>query len=506
MSTDVFSPEEAAKGWVYRAANAIHVETKPSVLKKQLLFRKGEVLNIALLAETERNLRALPFIKSASVTALPPHDGVSDVLVVTQDIWTTQPGISFGSKGGRTTYSFDFEEKDLAGTGRSLSVAYDRGSDRTTRSVIFQDPYLFSPFWKGMLLYADNSDGRQRALEVQRPFYAFEAPWSAALLLDHTAARQKIYENEDVASEFRREHRERLLSYGTALTSSVDFARRVTVGLDSMDDEFTVLPGKPSAFLPDRREFRYLFASYEAVGSSYLTTNYVNMFSRDEDFNLAPRLYVKAGFSPMAFGAPSDSGSVETEVSGGVMFGEDSFVQADLDYQTRLEAGVRNAIFSAFLGYVLKFPTDKPQTLVARLQFDRGWNLDRDVQIVADGTTGLRAYRLHAFTGDKRLLFNVEYRAFSEREILQLVSPGAAVFLDSGEAVPRGTELGFGELKTDVGIGLRFGVTRAGSNSVLRVDFAYAFDRDPRGRRGFLVSFASSQAFNFQREPPTGPE
>src|SRR5450756_15584 len=80
-SVDVFSPDEAAKGWIYRAANTIHMQTRESFLRKQLLFREGDVLDIARLEETERNLRALPFIKIASVTASVPQGGVSDVLV-----------------------------------------------------------------------------------------------------------------------------------------------------------------------------------------------------------------------------------------------------------------------------------------------------------------------------------------------------------------------------------------------------------------------------------------
>jgi hypothetical protein len=502
-SVDVFSTEEAAKGWFYRAANRVHVETRKSFLRKQLLFREGDPLDVARLAETERNLRALPFIKTATVTASPPRDGVSDVLVVTQDTWTTQPGISYGSKGGRTTYSFEFQEKDLLGLGKSISFAYDRGSERTTRSILYEDPYLFRPFWKGKLLYADNSDGRQRGLELGRPFYSYLAPWSADLLLDHTAFREKLYENASVVSEFRQEHRERVISYGRALTASEDFARRLTAGYDSVDDEFSPVLKEPSLVIPGRREFRYLFLAYESVGNSFVTLNYVNQFSRDEDFNLAPRLFVRGAVSPRSLGAAADSGFVEVEGSGGMLFQEGSFAVADLDYRTRLQGGVQNEILSAFVGYVRRFSTDTPQTLVGRVQFDRGWDLDGDVQFAADGGTGLRAYRLHSFTGDKRFLFNVEYRAFSEREILQLVSPGAAVFFDSGAAVPRGDPIGLKDLKSDIGVGLRLGITRAGSNSVLRIDVAYAFNRDPRGRRGLLVSFASAQAFNFKREPPS---
>ncbi len=502
-SVDVFSPEEAARGWFYRAANHIHVETKESFLRKELLFREGDILDIAKLAETERNLRALPFIKSASITASAPHDGVSDITVVTQDTWTTQPSISYGSKGGRTTYSFEFQEKDLLGMGQSVALSYDQGSERTTRSILFEDPYLFRPFWKGKLLYADNSDGRQRAIEIARPFYSFEAPWSADFALDHTAFREKIYENAEVASEFRQEHRDRLFSYGRALEATPELAQRLTLGFDSTDDQFSPVPGRPNEFLPDRREFRYVSLSYEAVGNSFVTLNYVNQFSRDEDFNLAPRLFVQAAVSPEAFGAPANSGFLEVEGSGGFVLSESTFAQADVDYRTRLQGGVQNAILSGFVGYVHKFATDSPRTLVGRVQFDRGWNLDRDVQFAADGGTGLRAYRLHAFTGDKRLMVNAEYRAFSEREILQLVSPGAAVFFDTGTALPRGEAIRLGNLKSDAGVGLRFGITRAGSNAVVRVDLAYAFDRDPRGRRGFLVSFASSQAFDFRRAPAT---
>ena len=127
--------------------------------------------------------------------------------------------------------------------------------------------------------------------------------------------------------------------------------------------------------------------------------------------------------------------------------------------------------------------------------FDRGWNLDRDVQFFADGQNGLRGYRLYAFEGDKRVVWNAEQRLFMGREFLQLFSPGAAIFFDTGAATPPGQPLRFADFKTDVGIGLRIAITRASTNSVLRFDLAYALNRDPRGRRGFLVSFSSGQGF-----------
>src|SRR3569832_798665 len=73
-SLDVYSPREAAKGRFYRAADALHIETHDNVIRKFLLFREGDVYRPERLAETERTLRALHFLKSASVTASEPHD------------------------------------------------------------------------------------------------------------------------------------------------------------------------------------------------------------------------------------------------------------------------------------------------------------------------------------------------------------------------------------------------------------------------------------------------
>jgi hypothetical protein len=45
----------------------------------------------------------------------------------------------------------------------------------------------------------------------------------------------------------------------------------------------------------------------------------------------------------------------------------------------------------------------------------------------------------------------------------------------------------------DAGVGLRFAIARA--SAFLRVDLGYAFQPDPHGHRGWLLSFSGSQAF-----------
>ena len=130
---------------------------------------------------------------------------------------------------------------------------------------------------------------------------------------------------------------------------------------------------------------------------------------------------------------------------------------------------------------------------MARATAIDGWRTDRDLQFFADGLTGLRGYRMHTFDGNRAFIVNLEERLYLGREVLQLASPGIVAFADFGNATYGGLS-SLMSLKSDVGVGFRMGLPRTPKN-LLRLDFAYALNRDPLGRRGWLISFSSGQAF-----------
>lgn len=496
QTLDVFSPEEASKGWLYRTANAVRFETRPSVIRKFLLFHEGDPYDPARLVETERNLRALPFLKSAAVAAGPEHDGVVDVAVVTQDAWTTEPGISIGGKGGTTTYGFQLREKDFLGTGRQVSVAYDKGTERTTTTFEYVDPYIFGAYWTADLAYSDNSDGKEEQLSIARPFVSFTDTRSRELSLDHVTQNDRIFQDGDTYARFRQRHFQALARYGWALEATDARARRVFVGVDAAEDRFELLPDSPAAVRPTDRKFRYVTAAYDSEENDFLKVNYVNRDSRFEDINLGRVVFAELGVSPEAFGAPRTTARIHLVGSEGWRISDDSFVMARLAYETRWDGAPENEILSGRVVYVLKMPYLVPmQTFVSRIVADWGWNVDRDVQFFADPDNGLRGYRLHAFAGDRRIVFNAEQRFFVGKEVLQLFSPGAAIFFDTGYASPPGRPMSLGDFKSDVGVGLRIAITRAATNSILRLDLAYPLNADAHGRRGLLVTFSSGQVF-----------
>ncbi|HEY6894034.1 MAG TPA: hypothetical protein VI258_07695 [Rhodanobacteraceae bacterium] len=470
------------RGSFYRLASRLHIETRRSVIEKFLLFHQGDVYQPAKLEETERNLRSLAFLKSASVTASVPHNGVVDVLVVTQDAWSIAPQTQAGSGGGTTTYGIDLSEDNLLGYGKNVEVGWSKQIDRTALRFQYNDPALVLPYLRAHADYAITSDGYDRQLNVRRPFFAFDTPWASEA--GYVALRQNdhLYRDGIEVSRFRQTHRDMSASYGIALNPNDASANRISVGLRFIDDDFSPVHGWNG--VQTSREFRYFTARYEHAENEYLKLNFVNKDLRYEDFDLGRNYVVEAGVSPH----PAMTEFVRLRAADGFRLGETSFFMPSVSMRTRVESGIQNAIATANLLYVNRTGEEYPRTFVAHATVASGWRLDPEVQFFADGLDGLRGYRTHVFAGNRALILNFEERFYLGREILQIASPAVVAFFDAGNAGD------LVNLKKDVGVGIRMGLPRTPKN-LLRIDFAYALNRDPFGRRGWLVSFSSGQAF-----------
>ena len=81
---NVFSEEEAA-WWPYALANRLHIVTRDSVIRNQLLIETGDRLDKRRVAESERLLRRKEYLSDATVSigADPACEGVVDLKVVT---------------------------------------------------------------------------------------------------------------------------------------------------------------------------------------------------------------------------------------------------------------------------------------------------------------------------------------------------------------------------------------------------------------------------------------
>src|ERR1035437_9758629 len=83
---NVFDPTIPGENlWLFRLANWIHVPTKPGIIRRELLVYPGAWTTLERVAESERELRTLPFIKEARIIQTPVGEDRVDLLVRTQD-------------------------------------------------------------------------------------------------------------------------------------------------------------------------------------------------------------------------------------------------------------------------------------------------------------------------------------------------------------------------------------------------------------------------------------
>ena len=144
---DVFDESlPGESGWLYRTANKIHIHTKPSVVRKQLLFKTGEPFRARLIEETERLLRANNYLYDAKITPV-AYDGKNvDLEVRTKDVWTLNPGISFSRQGGENEGGAQIEEKNLLGTGQAIKLVWEKNVDRESIRASYLDPHFLHSF------------------------------------------------------------------------------------------------------------------------------------------------------------------------------------------------------------------------------------------------------------------------------------------------------------------------------------------------------------------------
>src|SRR6185436_443689 len=153
-----------------------------------------------------------------------------------------------------------------------------------------------------------------------------------------------------------------------------------------------------------------------------------------------------------------------------------------------------NSIYFANFNYYHHLLEAFPMTGVIHAESAYLQRPDSDNVLSLGGDTGLRAFKVNSFTGNKTMLFNVEDRFYYPKEVLHLAYVGGAVFVDAGQVQPEGLGFRAKDFHVNVGAGMRFGLSRSADGTVFRVDLAYAIGPVQQANR-WILSISSAQGF-----------
>ena len=463
-----------------RLANRLHIRTRIATIQEQLLFQSGEAFQGRLLQESERILRGTRYLQEATIRPIAYHDGVVDIEVVTHDVWTLNPGISFGRKGGQNTSGFKIEDLNLLGLGSQVSLGRSSGVDRTSTTFRYLDSQLFGTWWTLGAEYSDNSDGNTQSFRLEHPFYALDTRHAFGVAARRDERIDSLYDLGEISDQFGVRERGATVYGGWSRGLRAGWTRRITTGVTYDESIFDTVVGEtgPTTLLPSNRKLVYPWMGLEWIQDDFETTRNRDQIEKTEDVQLGFRAALKVGYASTSFGADRNAAIFSGELSRGFEPGERHRLLLSSSIAGRDESGR----FADVLGAVSAryyFRQSDRRLLFLGASADIGSNLDLDHPLMLGGDNGLRGYPLRYQGGDGRWILTAEQRFFSNWYPFRLFNVGGAVFYDMGRTWgenPGGTR-SQGVLK-DVGFGLRLGNSRSALGNVLHIDVAFPLDGD----------------------------
>jgi hypothetical protein len=490
---EIFDPNE--RSWLARLANKLHFQTKPAIIRRELLFRVGQPYDSALVAESERNLRALGIFREVHIDSVRTPTGLM-LRVLAKDGWSTQADWRFRSTGGEVAFTIGLVEINLLGTASAAAIRYQKNPDRSTIGLLFKRPRLFLNSIGLGLQYENRSDGNVSAIAVDRPFFSLTSESAFRFEAEDRDERILRFREgiEEATDTLSRKFWMVRGSVARAIRASTAGYLRAGFNAQLRRDDF-ILEGSGQAF---PRNVTATVGPYLLWNRARFleTTGYAG-FARSEDVDLGTTVRIGLLAAPRLFGydrdgiGPEFSGRVGARIPAGFAYLDASanglYTAAGLDsgsvqlaLTTVFQAGARHVAVFHVQGGWIKNPAPGEE-------FDLGLG------------SGPRAFGSHAFTGDRSVFVTAEYRLTVVDNLFKLVGLGVAGFVDHGGAWYAGSRRRLG---WDAGVGLRLGASRSTATDALRFDLARRFANDVEDA-GWVLTVGKGFAFAASSRTPS---
>lgn len=482
VTDDIFDENDPREnGAFYRFANALHVVTRPSVVRRFLLFKSGDPVSVRLIEETERILYARDYINDVKIRPVAVRGNVVDIEVRTRDNWTLQPGGSFSREGGDNSEGLSISEQNLLGTGVALSVSKVSEAARSGTEIEFTHDNALGGWTYVTLLHGNYDDGHRDKFSVERPFYALDTRWAAGITASRYERVDSLYRGGRIVGQY--EHAQDAVEvYGGWSRGLVNgWVSRYSVGISHTYNDYDFNPGllQPVTPPPDE-QLTGPFVRWALVQDDFQKLSNRERIQRPEYFAMGFNSTIRVGRSLESFGSTSEPWTYSISVTDGFRpFGRHDLM-TEFTAVGRYEDGRgEREKFSAELRYYV------PQTSRSLFYFGATGAYtpsdNPEDQLLLGGSNGLRGYPSRYQIGNRSLVFSVEERVYTDWYPWRLFRIGGAVYVDVGRAwggsATPAPDAGW---LTNVGFGLRVLSDRSSYGKIYHIDLAFPVgNKDP---------------------------
>lgn len=496
---NIFKQAEARENFVAGIANSLHRMTEEEVIRNEILFSSGERYDHDLVKETERNLRALSFISDVWIRHDTLRDSTINLTVQTRDKWTLSISPAYQQGGGLRNMSFTVKDDNFIGRGQGISMGYNYRSDRGYPHAIemmFSDRRMFGSRWGTRVEYRNSEELSAQYISIDHPYYSDEAVWAAGAFVGTSRTRLRFYQDGVKAYEKDLRSESQSVTYSVSVGDRIKF--RPAIGYIRVRSEGAT--NRPFDNLD-------LFSiSLNLLRRTFHERMFLDAHGRIEDVPTGVQTGVTVGkrFPDGRQGQPP------YYIQGNL---HHSFFPADFYYLSQKtsfstywgQEGIQDGTLrSELLQHVQLIHR---QLLTARVASTIGFHWSKDRQLHLGSHNGLRGYPTFAFSGNRRIVYNVEHRYFSSIEawIFRL---GTTLFWDGGLAWNESDKLRDQKFHQSVGMGLRIDNTKQKGTGIIRIDLAYNLDQKQLSE--IMISanvyFSAFEEMNFVFPTMTGAE
>jgi len=485
--SNIFSDDDSLiPGFVRGLGNALHWRTHADIVALDLLFRTGDPCDPRRLQETERLLRARPYLRSAVVVPLATEDSGVEVLVETRDEASLEGHLQVGGGGDSPFKHVSLGEENLLGRGIRVQAQYTDVGRRAS-----YDGDVLQPHLMGQRVAAELEGGKSEVGPVLEETVRrnFESDFDRVAWRESVRYRKEPFPLVSTA-------------LGTVLEPQVGIGQDAGVAVRigepgqlrilglALSNEWLRVEGAPLAPTPDLDS-----AAAAQLGGRFEERRRVRAHLLLGARSI--RFHPHRGLDAVNALEDAPEGMQAGLVLGKSLFGG-AGLQADwfaaMELTTGSDVGGRMLVFSRakvegrYLqadgrwdgvladGELLVYALGARESTVLSLAAAGGWETRTPFQLLLAGPDGLRGYGSAAVPVGRRIVLRAE-RRYLLGTAFGFADLGAVVFAEtgrgwSGDAV-------FGEnsgLLGTIGAGLRVAAPR-GSRRTYRLDVALPLTR-----------------------------
>jgi len=474
---DLDDPKESNA--FFKAANWLHMVTRPAVVERSLLFKPGDRITRQAIEETERVLRANRYFYDAQIRPTAFRDGIVDLEVVTRDTWTLDLVARYSRSGGKDTMGFGLIDYNLAGSGLTAGVSRTSEVDRDGTEFILGYGQAFDGWTSLNYEEGRYSDGGKRTASVWRPFYSLDARWAAGASWEDWDRVDSVYNAGDNVAEYRHRREAAEVFGGWSRGLVAGWTQRYSAGVLMRDDAYAAEPDAVAPVpLPVDHAVRGPFLRYEVIEDRYVKVTNRDLIAKPEFFEKGFNATLQVTRALESWGSSRSAWLYSAQAAGGVTLPWPHDLFATVKAQRQMAS---TGVPLSQAGFALRYyaPQSPRAAFFAALSGDiQGDGGGAPDQLLLGGDNGLRGYPLRYQSGVHRALLTVEQRYYTDWYLFRLARVGAAAFYDVGRAWGGVNQNAVnGGWLSDVGVGLRFSFDRAAFGNVLHVDLAVPLDR-----------------------------